>query len=99
MVSSARTRSCISPSSEWSSCECVLMGSTLANERCSIHPASRSFERSVLEPGEIEPIDFPQQVDETPGALGERRLALLGRRAARIADGAGGVQVLRHPAE
>src|SRR5215213_9676951 len=48
---------------------------------------------------QIEPVDLPQQFDESLGAVFQRGLAFGRGCLAGIADGAGGMQILRHPAE
>ena len=56
-------------------------------------------QRPILQPLQIEAIDFAQQFDKGRGAMSERRVALGGAGARRIADRSGQVQILRQPSE
>jgi len=49
---------------------------------------------SVLQPLEIEPIDFTQQFDKSLGAMGESRFALGGACQRRITDRSGASSVI-----
>ena len=59
----------------------------------------RLRERSFLQPREIEAIDLLEQFHECLGAMVERGFALGGAGECRVADRAGGIEVLRHPGE